>query len=174
MLFDRHHLPAGGLRLTAIAVVLTASTSFQVYAQGAEEAPAAPAAINADGTPARTDQQVVDGLFAEPAATDTVPVTPLRTETAPEGKDAAAQLDEIEVTGSRLSRVALEGSLPVTVISRDDNTFTTSDRVTVAHEYDHALQDANFPVFADQKSLLDERNAGNDTRVFKASLRTHQ
>jgi hypothetical protein len=31
-----------------------------------------------------------------------------------------------------------------------------ADKITFAHEYDHALQDANFPVFAEQKELLDE------------------
>ena len=31
-----------------------------------------------------------------------------------------------------------------------------ADKITFAHEYDHALQDANFPVFKDMKELLDE------------------
>ena len=31
-----------------------------------------------------------------------------------------------------------------------------ADKITFAHEYDHALQDASFTVFADQKDLLDE------------------
>ncbi len=31
-----------------------------------------------------------------------------------------------------------------------------ADKITFAHEYDHALQDAAFPVFKDMKELLDE------------------
>ena len=35
-------------------------------------------------------------------------------------------------------------------------TINGADKITFAHEYDHALQDANFTVFADQDELLDE------------------
>ncbi len=31
-----------------------------------------------------------------------------------------------------------------------------SERITFAHEFDHALQDQNFPVFKDQEGILDE------------------
>ena len=31
-----------------------------------------------------------------------------------------------------------------------------SERITFAHEYDHALQDQNFPVFKDQQGILDQ------------------
>jgi hypothetical protein len=41
------------------------------------------------------------------------------------------------------------------VVSRT-GTVNGADKITFAHEYDHALQDANFPVFAEQKELLDE------------------
>ncbi len=41
------------------------------------------------------------------------------------------------------------------VVSRT-GTITGADKITFAHEYDHALQDANFTVFAEQKELLDE------------------
>ncbi len=41
------------------------------------------------------------------------------------------------------------------VVSRT-GTITGADKITFAHEYDHALQDASFTVFADQKDLLDE------------------
>lgn len=41
------------------------------------------------------------------------------------------------------------------VVSRT-GTITGADKITFAHEYDHALQDANFMVFAEQKDLLDE------------------
>lgn len=41
------------------------------------------------------------------------------------------------------------------VVSRSGS-INGADLITFAHEYDHALQDANFPVFNDQKELLDE------------------
>ena len=41
------------------------------------------------------------------------------------------------------------------VVSRT-GTITGADKITFAHEYDHALQDASFTVFAEQKELLDE------------------
>ena len=41
------------------------------------------------------------------------------------------------------------------VVSRTGS-ITGADKITFAHEYDHALQDASFTVFADQKDLLDE------------------
>lgn len=41
------------------------------------------------------------------------------------------------------------------VVSRS-GTINGADKITFAHEYGHALQDANFPVFAEQEELLDE------------------
>jgi len=41
------------------------------------------------------------------------------------------------------------------VVSRTGS-INGADKITFAHEYDHALQDANFAVFKDQKTLLDE------------------
>jgi hypothetical protein len=41
------------------------------------------------------------------------------------------------------------------VVSRT-GTINGADKITFAHEYDHALQDAAFPVFKDMKELLDE------------------
>jgi hypothetical protein len=41
------------------------------------------------------------------------------------------------------------------VVSRT-GTITGADKITFAHEYDHALQDGSFTVFADQEDLLDE------------------
>ena len=41
------------------------------------------------------------------------------------------------------------------VVSRT-GTIGGADKITFAHEYDHALQDAAFPVFKDMKELLDE------------------
>ena len=33
-----------------------------------------------------------------------------------------------------------------------------NERITFAHEYDHALQDQNTSVFADQDGILDQGN----------------
>jgi hypothetical protein len=41
------------------------------------------------------------------------------------------------------------------VVSRT-GTINGADKITFAHEYDHALQDANFDVFAEHQQLLDE------------------
>lgn len=41
------------------------------------------------------------------------------------------------------------------VVSRS-GAINGADKITFAHEYDHALQDANFSVFADPKALLDQ------------------
>ena len=41
------------------------------------------------------------------------------------------------------------------VVSRTGS-INGADKITFAHEYDHALQDANFAVFKDQKTLLDQ------------------
>lgn len=41
------------------------------------------------------------------------------------------------------------------VVSRT-GTVNGADKITFAHEYDHALQDANFPVFDDPEQYLDE------------------
>ena len=41
------------------------------------------------------------------------------------------------------------------VVSRT-GTITGADKITFAHEYDHALQDGSFTVFAGQEELLDE------------------
>ncbi|HEX5149644.1 MAG TPA: hypothetical protein VFW02_11220, partial [Candidatus Limnocylindrales bacterium] len=46
------------------------------------------------------------------------------------------------------------------VVSRS-GALSGADKITFAHEYDHALQDANFPgMFAEQKQLLDESDQG--------------
>jgi hypothetical protein len=41
------------------------------------------------------------------------------------------------------------------VVSRTGS-LNGADKITFAHEYDHALQDANFTVFKEQKELLDQ------------------
>lgn len=52
-------------------------------------------------------------ILDEAAATETVPVEPIR-------KESATELDTVEVTGSRIKRVQAEGPLPITVIGRAD------------------------------------------------------
>lgn len=129
MSFDRQS-PGGVLRLTAIAA-LAATSSFSVSAQ---TEPAAPVPIDGDST----------------TIVDTVSVQPLRAAAA----DAAtleetgpAKLDAVEVTGSRLSRAALEGALPVTTISRDD--ILATGKISVAD----ALRASTFNSFGSYTSI---------------------
>ena len=51
------------------------------------------------------------------------------------------------------------------VVSRS-GAINGADKITFAHEYDHALQDANFDVFAEQKELLDQ----SDRALARAAL----
>jgi hypothetical protein len=51
------------------------------------------------------------------------------------------------------------------VVSRTGS-INGADKITFAHEYDHALQDANFAVFKDQKTLLDE----SDQALARAAI----
>lgn len=60
---------------------------------------------------------------------------------AQEEEDSAATLDIVEVTGSRIKRAAVEGALPVTVITRAD--IDVSGKVSVAE----LLQNSTFNSF---------------------------
>lgn len=51
------------------------------------------------------------------------------------------------------------------VVSRS-GAINGADKITFAHEYDHALQDANFDVFGQQKELLDQ----SDRALARAAL----
>lgn len=119
MRLQRHQLPVGGLRLTAIAVVLAATSGLNAYAQGVDEPPSTPVPVNADGTPA-ADRSAIDSLFAEPTEPETIAVDPLRKDAPPEGQDVAARLDAIEVTGSRIQRDEFASSSPISSFSRAD------------------------------------------------------
>lgn len=61
--------------------------------------------------------------------------------------EEAQTLDRIEVTGSRVKRAAVEGALPVTVISRED--IDLSGKVTVAE----LLQNSTFNSFGSFKPV---------------------
>ncbi|WP_159431187.1 TonB-dependent receptor plug domain-containing protein [Fontimonas thermophila] len=71
------------------------------------------------------------------------------------------KLDTIEVTGSRISRAAMEGALPVTVISRDD--IEAMGKISVAD----ALHASTFNSFGSFKSVSGSSGAGQTV----ASLR---
>ena len=61
----------------------------------------------------------------------------------------------LELLGSQVAGFYDPDEKQLFVVSRT-GTINGSDKITFAHEYDHALQDANFTVFAEQKDLLDE------------------
>ena len=61
----------------------------------------------------------------------------------------------LELAGSQVAGFYDPEEKQLFVVSRT-GTVNGSDKITFAHEYDHALQDANFTVFKDQKDLLDE------------------
>lgn len=124
------HRPEGVLRLTAIAALAAVSASFSATAQ---DGPAAPVAIDGDGRP----------------VVDTVPVEPLRQPPVEKARleDEPAKLDAVEVTGSRLSRAALEGALPVTTISRED--ILATGKISVAD----ALRASTFNSFGSYTSI---------------------
>ena len=61
----------------------------------------------------------------------------------------------LDLIGSQVAGFYRPDEKALYVVSRT-GTINGADRITFAHEYDHALQDANFDVFADQKGLLDE------------------
>lgn len=61
-----------------------------------------------------------------PAVSQAEPTAPAK------GDDLAVKLDRIQVTGSRISRVDIEGALPVTVINRDELERSGKTSVTEA------------------------------------------
>ena len=61
----------------------------------------------------------------------------------------------LELLGSQVAGFYDPDEKQLFVVSRT-GTINGADKITFAHEYDHALQDANFTVFAEQKELLDE------------------
>ncbi|MES0873422.1 TonB-dependent receptor plug domain-containing protein [Sinimarinibacterium thermocellulolyticum] len=142
MFSNRHRRRAPWLRLTAFAAALAAFASTPAGAQ-----------TQSGGE----DQAIVDALFAEPATDDTIPVDPMRAETLAQDvaeQDGPAELDAIEVTGSRLGRVAMEGALPVTVISREE--ILASGKISVAD----ALRASTFNSFGSFTSISGSSGQG--------------
>ncbi|HEY0974450.1 MAG TPA: TonB-dependent receptor [Solimonas sp.] len=139
------------MRLTAIAAFFAISGGMPAYAQGTldEYAPTEPVAIGED---------------SGETTVDTVPVAPLRQQVQDTAKlegSEPAKLDAIEVTGSRLSRAALEGALPVTTLSRND--IAASGKISVAD----ALRSATFNSFGSFTSISGSSGQGQSV----ASLR---
>jgi iron complex outermembrane receptor protein len=126
---SHRHPPAGVLRPAAIAALAALSASFSAAAQNRPE----PITIDGDGA----------------AVVDTVPVDPLRQPPPGDARLEGAEptkLDSVEVTGSRLSRAAMEGALPVTTISRED--ILSSGKISVAD----ALRASTFNTFGSYTS----------------------
>ena len=71
----------------------------------------------------------------------------------------------LELLGSQVAGFYDPEEKELFVVSRTGS-INGSDKITFAHEYDHALQDANFPVFAGQKELLDE----SDRAIARAAI----
>ena len=150
MLLNRHQRRAPSVRLSALAAALALFGSNGVRAQTSDDIAVEPAVID-------DSQTIVDALFAEPAEAETIPVDPLRSEALAEnvaGASGTTELDAIEVTGSRLGRVAMEGALPVTVISRED--ILASGKISVAD----ALRTSTFNSFGSYTSISGSSGQG--------------
>ena len=70
-------------------------------------------------------------------------------------KDQSLKQLYLELLGSQVAGFYDPDKKELFVVSRT-GTVNGADKITFAHEYDHALQDANFPVFTEQKDLLDQ------------------
>jgi iron complex outermembrane receptor protein len=142
MFLNRLQGRAPAVRLTALAAALAAFATTGTHAQDAGSV---------------EDQAIVDALFAEPATTEAIPVEPLRDDRVAENvaeAEGSTELDAIEVTGSRLGRVAMEGALPVTVISRED--ILASGKISVAD----ALRTSTFNSFGSFTSISGSSGQG--------------
>ena len=143
MMGSRLEGPSGALRPTLIAAAIAIATALPAHSQNApmdDYAPTQPVAIGDTAT-----------------TVDTVPVDPLRQQPAEASQvedKQPAKLDSIEVTGSRLSRAAMEGALPVTVISRDD--IAATGKISVAD----ALRASTFNSFGSFTSISGSSGQG--------------
>ena len=70
-------------------------------------------------------------------------------------QDQSLQDLYLELLGSQVAGFYDPDEKQLFVVSRS-GTINGADKITFAHEYDHALQDANFDVFGQQKELLDQ------------------
>lgn len=71
----------------------------------------------------------------------------------------------LELLGSQVAGFYDPDEKQLFVVSRT-GAINGADKITFAHEYDHALQDANFTVFAQQKEFLDE----SDEALARAAI----
>lgn len=91
---------------------------------------------------------------------------------AQEEDDDAAQLDRVQVTGSRISRVDIEGANPVTVLDREDIERTgLSDLGDLLRELPSITggplgQQSNNPGFTSGSSTTDIRGLGSNRTLF--------
>jgi hypothetical protein len=71
--------------------------------------------------------------------------------------DEGASLRELylDLIGSQVAGFYDPDSKELFVVSRSGS-VNGADKITFAHEYDHALQDANFDIFQDQERLRDQ------------------
>lgn len=81
-------------------------------------------------------------------------------------EDASLKELYLDLLGSSVAGFYRPEEKTLYVVSRTGR-ISGSDKITFAHEYDHALQDANFPgVFAEQRDLLDR----SDQALARAAL----
>lgn len=71
----------------------------------------------------------------------------------------------LELVGSQVAGFYRPDAKKLYVVSRS-GAVDGADKVTFAHEYDHALQDANFDVFSDPEALRDQ----TDEALARAAL----
>lgn len=71
----------------------------------------------------------------------------------------------LDLVGSQVAGFYRPDTRKLYVVSRTGR-INGADKITFAHEYDHALQDAAFAVFKDQQELLDE----TDEALARAAL----
>ena len=71
----------------------------------------------------------------------------------------------LDLVGSQVAGFYRPDAKKLYIVSRS-GAINGANKITFAHEYDHALQDANFAVFDDQKSLLDK----TDQALARAAL----
>jgi hypothetical protein len=81
-------------------------------------------------------------------------------------EDASLRSTFLELVDSQVAGFYRPDAKKLYVVSRS-GTINGADKITFAHEYDHALQDVNFPgVFAEQKELLDQ----SDQAIARAAV----
>ncbi len=80
-------------------------------------------------------------------------------------EDASLRDVYLELIGSQVAGFYRPDDKKLYVVSRS-GAVNGADKITFAHEYDHALQDANFDVFGDPEALRDK----SDEALARAAL----